>query len=255
VDRRERLDRLIGDDDSVAIAAVSVAEFRIGVFLAKEIGYVFHIFSYKFAVWRVVTKTDGAVATIVEGMDAGAGAVAAPQPMAPVVLDDAALERLAGLLRAGQQPARPAWQMSLLVTLAGALIAAATAGYFSLRGDIASLGASVRAENAALETSLRSDMAALEEGLRSDIAALAGSLRSEIAAVEGSLRSEIAAVEESLRSEIAAVEGSLRSEIAAAEGSLGSELRGFRAEFNEFALETTQRLARLEALHPHPPAQ
>ncbi len=160
--------------------------------------------------------------TIVEGMDAGAGAAAAPQPMAPVVLDDAALERLAGLLRAGQQPARPAWQMSLLVTLAGALIAAATAGYFSLRGDIASLGASVRAENATLEANLRSDMAAVEE----------------------SLRSEIAAVEESLRSEIAAVEGSLRS-----------ELREFRAEFNEFALDTTQRLARLEAAHPHPAAQ
>lgn len=151
------------------------------------------------------------MATIVEGMDAGAGTAASPQPMAPVVLDDATLERLATLLRAGQQPARPAWQMSLLVTLAGALIAAATAGYFSLRGDIASLGASVRAENAALETGLRS---------------------------------EIAAVEESLRSEIAAVEGSLRT-----------ELREFRAEFNEVALDHTQRLARLEAAHPHPAAQ
>ena len=151
------------------------------------------------------------MATIVEGMDAGAGAAASPQPMAPVVLDDATLERLAALLRAGQQPARPAWQMSLLVTLAGALIAAATAGYFSLRGDIASLGASVRAENAALETGLRS---------------------------------EIAAVGESLRSEIAAVEGSLRT-----------ELREFRAEFNEVALDHTQRLARLEAAHPHPAAQ
>ncbi len=151
------------------------------------------------------------MATIVEGMDAGAGAAASPQPMAPVVLDDATLERLAALLRAGQQPARPAWQMSLLVALAGALIAATTAGYFSLRGDIASLGASVRAENAALETGLRS---------------------------------EIAAVEESLRSEIAAVEGSLRT-----------ELREFRAEFNEVALDHTQRLARLEAAHPHPAAQ
>lgn len=101
--------------------------------------------------------------------------------------------------------------MSLLVTLAGALIAAATAGYFSLRGDIASLGASMRAENAALETNLRSDMAALE----------------------ASLRSEIAAVEESLR----------------------SELREFRADFNELALDTTQRLAHLESAHPHPAAQ
>ena len=162
------------------------------------------------------------MATIVEGMDAGAGAAASPQPMAPVVLDDATLERLAALLRAGQQPARPAWQMSLLVTLAGALIAAATAGYFSLRGDIASLGASVRAENAALETGLRSEIAAVEESLRSEIAALGESLRSEIAAVEGSLR---------------------------------TELREFRAEFNEVALDHTQRLARLEAAHPHPAAQ
>ena len=90
--------------------------------------------------------------------------------------------------------------MSLLVTLASALIAAATAGYFSLRGDIASLGASMRAENAALETNLRSDLAAVEESLR-------------------------------------------------------SELREFRAEFNELALDTTQRLAYLESAHPHPAAQ
>ena len=213
------------------------------------------MFSLNVAIWRVVTKADGAVATIVEGMDAGAGAAAAPQPMAPVVLDDAALERLAGLLRAGQQPARPAWQMSLLVTLAGALIAAATAGYFSLRGDIASLGASMRAENAALEMNLRSDMAAVEESLRSEIAAVEASLGSDMAALEASLRSEIAAVEASLRSEIAAVEESLRSEIAAVEASLRTELREFRAEFNEFALDTTQRLARLEAAHPHPAAQ
>ena len=195
------------------------------------------------------------MATIVEGMDAGAGAAASPQSMAPVVLDDATLERLAALLRAGQQPARPAWQMSLLVTLAGALIAAATAGYLSLRGDIASLGVGVRAENAALETGLRSEIAAVEESLRSEIAAVEESLRSEIAAVEESLRSEIAALGESLRSEIAAVEESLRSEIAAVEGSLRTELREFRAEFNEVALDHTQRLARLEAAHPHPAAQ
>ncbi len=193
------------------------------------------------------------MATIVEGMDAGAAV--SPQPMAPVVLDDATLERFAAMLRAGQQPARPAWQMSLLVTLAGALIAAATAGYFSLRGDIASLGASVRAENAALETGLRSEIASVEESLRSEIAAVEESLRSEIAALGESLRSEIAAVEASLRSDMAALEESLRSEIAAVEGSLRTELREFRAEFNEVALDHTQRLARLEAAHPHPAAQ
>ena len=84
---------------------------------------------------------------IVEDMDAGAAAAAAvPQPTAPIVLDDAALDRLADLLRARILPTRPAWQTSLLVTLAGALIAAATAGYFSLRGDIATGNASLRAE-------------------------------------------------------------------------------------------------------------
>lgn len=134
---------------------------------------------------------------IVEEMEADAGSSAAQQPAAPLVMDDATLERLAALLRAGQQPpTRSAWQTSLLITLAGALIAAATAGYFSLRGDIAALGVSLRAENAALE-------------------------------------------------------GSLRGEIASLEGSLRAEIREFRAEFNEVALDHTQRLARLEAAHPH----
>ena len=136
--------------------------------------------------------------TIVENMEDDGGSSAEQQPAAPIVIDDATLERLAVLLRAGQQPpARSAWQTSLLITLAGALIAAATAGYFSLRGDIASLGTALRAENAALEESLRGEIAAVEESLR-------------------------------------------------------TELREFRAEFNEVALDHTQRLARLEAAHPHP---
>ena len=158
--------------------------------------------------------------TIVERVEDDAGSSAEQPSAAPLVIDDATLERLAVLMRVGQQPpARTAWQTSLLVTLAGALIAAATAGYFSLRGDIASLGTDLRAENAALEESLRGEIAALEE-----------SLRGEIAALEESLRGEMAAVEESLR----------------------TELREFRAEFNEVALDHTQRLARLEAAHPHP---
>ena len=142
------------------------------------------------------------MATIVERVEDDAGSGAEQQPAAPLVIDDATLERLAVLLRAGQPqpPSRSAWQTSLLITLAGALIAAATAGYLSLRGDIASLGTSLRAE---------------------------------IASGDSSLRAEIAAVEESLR----------------------TELREFRAEFNEVALDHTQRLARLEAAHPHPAPQ
>lgn len=137
--------------------------------------------------------------TIVEHMDADAEAAAEPQPAAPLVLDDASLEQLAALVAARQQPARSPWQMSLLLMLTGAMIAAATAGYFSLRSDIATLGTSLRAENAALETSLRAEIAAVEESLR-------------------------------------------------------AELREFRAEFNMVARDHTQRLARLEAAHPHPAA-
>ena len=166
------------------------------------------------------------MATIVEDMDTDAAA--APQSTAPVALDDASLVRLAAMLRPSLQPTRPAWQTSLLVTLAGALIAAATAGYLSLRGDIASLGTSLRAEIAAVDTSLRAEIAAVDT-----------SLRAEIAAGEASLRAEIAAVEENLRAEIASVEGNLRE---------------FRAEFTEVALDLTERLARLEAAHPHPAA-
>lgn len=106
--------------------------------------------------------------------------------------------------------------------LAGALIAAATAGYFSLRGDIAALG-----------TSLRAEIAAVDQGLRAEIAAGDRSLRAEIAAVDEGLRAEIRAVDERLR----------------------AELREFRAEFNKVALDHTERLARLEAAHPHPIAQ
>ena len=138
------------------------------------------------------------MATIVERMEAEADETASQPPAAPVVLDDATLERLVAVLRLGAPPpARPAWQISLLIMLAAALIAAATAGYFSLRGDIAALGTSLRAE---------------------------------IAAGDASLRAEIATVEESLR----------------------AELREFRAEFNMVALDHTERLARLEAAHPHP---
>ena len=153
---------------------------------------------------------------IVEHMDAGAAAV--PQPTAPVALDDASLDRLADLLRARILPTRPPWQTSLLVTLAGALIAAATAGYFSLRGDITTLGAS---------------------------------LRTEIAAVDASLRTEIAAVEENLRTEIAAVDASLRAEIAAGDAGLRAELQDFRDEFNMVARDHTDRLARLETVQAH----
>ena len=124
------------------------------------------------------------MATILEDMDTGndVGASSAKPPAdAPVVLDDATLARLAAIMHAGgPHPARPAWQTSLLVTLAGALIAAATAGYFSLRGDIATLGTSLRTEIAAVEESLRTEIAAVEESLRAEIAAGDASLRTEM---------------------------------------------------------------------------
>ena len=157
--------------------------------------------------------------TIVEGMDTGA--TAGPQPIAPVMPDDASLDRLADLLQARMQPTRPAWQTSLLVALASALIAAATTGYFSLRSDIASLGTSLRAE---------------------------------IAAGDASLRAEIAALEENLRAEMTAGDASLRAEIAAVEENLRIEIREFRAEFNRVTLDHTERLTRIEAAHPHPAA-
>ncbi len=185
------------------------------------------------------------MATIVERMEAEADETASQPPAAPVVLDDATLERLVALLRLGAQPpARPAWQTSLLIMLAGALIAAATAGYFSLRGDIAALG-----------TSLRAEIAAVDQGLRAEIAAGDRSLRAEIAAVDEGLRAEIAAGDRSLRAEIAAVDEGLRAEIRAVDEGLRAELREFRAEFNKVALDHTERLARLEAAHPHPIAQ
>lgn len=56
------------------------------------------------------------MATIVERMEAEADETASQPPAAPVVLDDATLERLVALLRLGAQPpARPAWQTSLLM--------------------------------------------------------------------------------------------------------------------------------------------
>ena len=134
----------------------------------------------------------------------------------PVVLDAATLEQLAAVFRADQQPARPTWtwQSSLLVAMAGALLAIAGGGFFSLRSDISTLGTSLRAE--------------------------IGDLRAEMKAGDDSLRAEI---------------GELRSEMTAADESLRAELREFRAEFNKVALDHTQRLARLEAAHPHPASQ
>ena len=177
---------------------------------------------------------------IVEHMDADTAAAAEPQPPAPLVLDDASLERLAALVWARRPPARSPWQTSLLVMLAGALIAAATAGYFSLRGDIAALGTSLRAEMASLETGLRAEMASREESLRADMTALGTSLRAEMASLEENLRADMASLEENLRADMASLEESLRA-----------ELREFRAEFNMVARDHTQRLARLEAAHPH----
>ena len=148
----------------------------------------------------------------------------------------------------------------LVTTLLGALIGL-------MMWQFNSLGARIDANSDRIHS--------LGVDLRAEIAATEGRLRAEIAATEGRLRAEIAAnseridsLENSLRAEIAAMgdridslENSLRAEIAAMgdridslENSLRAELREFRAEFNEVALDHTQRLARLEAAHPHDPA-
>ena len=88
-------------------------------------------------------------------------------------------------------------------------------GFLSLRSDISELGTGLRAENAAMEESLRTEI---------------GSLRADI----GKLRADMIAADESLRAELRA------------------ELREFGAEFNEVARDHGERLARIEAAHPHP---
>ena len=178
---------------------------------------------------------------IVEHMDAGAAAV--PQPTAPVVLDDASLDRLADLLRARILPTRPAWQMSLLVTLAGALIAAATAGYFSLRGDIATLGASLRTEIAAVEENLRTEIAAVEESLRAEIAAGDASLRAELQ----DFRDEFNMVARDHTDRLARLET-----VQAHHTELLTQHSGQLAHHTELLTQHTEQLTRLEAAHPHP---
>ena len=154
----------------------------------------------------------GAPAPDIPDGEDGPAPPAAPHDAAqPAALDDATLERLAAIFRADQRPPdRPTWQSALLIAMAGALLAIAGGGFFSLHSDISTLGTSLRAE---------------------------------IAASEGSLRAEIGGLRAEMRAEI----GELRSEMIAADESLRAELREFRAEFNKVALDHTQRLARLEA--------
>ena len=161
----------------------------------------------------------------------------------PVALDTETLKHLAAVFRADQQRTRPTWQSSLLVAMAGALLAIAGGGFFSLRSDIATLGTSLRTEIRAVDDSLRAEIGSL----RAEMQAGDEALRAEI----GTLRTEMIAGDNALRTEIV----SLRTEIAAADESLRAELREFRAEFNKVALDHTQRLTRLEAAHPGPDAQ
>ncbi len=199
---------------------------------------------------------------IVEHMDAGAAAV--PQPTAPVVLDDASLDRLADLLRARILPTRPPWQTSLLVTLAGALIAAATAGYFSLRGDITTLGASLRTEIAAVEESLRTEIAAVEESLRTEIAAGDAGLRAELQ----DFRDEFNMVARDHTDRLARLETvqahhtellTQHSEQLAHHTELLTQHSAQLAHHTELLTQHsaqlahhTEQLTRLEAAHPHP---
>ena len=160
---------------------------------------------------------------IVEHMDAGAAAV--PQPTAPVVLDDASLDRLADLLRARILPARPPWQTSLMITLAGALIAAATAGYFSLRGDIATLGTSLRTEIAAGDASLRAEIAAVDAGLRAELQ----DFRDEFNMVARDHTDRLARLE-----------------------TVQAHHTELLTQHSAQLAQHTEQLTRLEAAHPHP---
>ena len=98
--------------------------------------------------------------------------------MSAALLDDATLDQLATVLQAKLTKPRPAWQTSLLVAVAGALIIAATTAYFSLHNDITQLG-----------TSLRTDMNNQGASLRSEI----GSLRTDMNDLEANLRAEMQA--------------------------------------------------------------
>ena len=171
------------------------------------------------------------MATTVEHMPPEAAAT--PQPTAP---EGAAQQPAPSAPPDRDKPREPLSAgavASIAVVLIGALLTvcgvASVAAFNALRDDIGEL----RAETKAGDEALRDDMTVLEESLRSDMAAIEQSLRSEI----GDLRAEV---------------GNLRAEMTSADESLRAELREFRAEFNKVALDHTQRLARLEAAHPHP---
>ena len=204
------------------------------------------------------------MATIVEGMDAGTAAAAAvPQPTAPIVLDDAALDRLADLLRARILPARPAWQTSLLVALAGALIAAATAGYFSLRSDIASLGTSLRAEMTAGDASLRAEIASVEENLRAELL----DFRAEFHRVTLDHTERLTRVEtvQAQHTELLAQHTERLAHIDAVQAQHTERLAHIDAvqaqhterltHIDAVQAQHTARLTHIEAAHPHPAAQ
>jgi hypothetical protein len=198
----------------------------------------------------MATVAEG-MATIVEDMDVAAAA-AGPPPAAPSVFDDATLNRLADLLQARMQPARPAWQMSLLVTLAGALIAAATAGYFSLRGDIASLGTSLRAEISAVEASLRAEISAGDTSLRAEIAAVEASLRAELQ----DFRDEFNMVARDHTERLTRLETvqTHHSEQLAHIETVQTRHTEQLAHIETVQTRHTEQLTRLEAAHPHPAA-
>ena len=167
------------------------------------------------------------MATIVEDMDTGVAAAAAgSQPTAPVVLDDASLNRLADLLQARMQPTRPAWQTSMLVALAGALIAAATAGYFSLRGDIAAGNTSLRAELQEFRAEFNRVTLDHTERL------------TRVETVQAHHTEQLAQHTEQLADHTERL----------------TRIEAVQAQHTEQLADHTERLARIEAAHPHPAA-
>ena len=190
-----------------------------------------------------MNDTEGTMTAIVEDMDAGtADASAASPPAAPATLDDASLDRLADLLRARIHPTRPAWQTSLLVTLAGTLIAAAAAGYFTLRGDIATGNESLRAEIASVDESLRAELLDFRaEFHRMNIDHTERLTRLET--VQAQHTEQLVHIEAELAQHTERL-----AHIEAVQAQHTEQL----AQHTEQHASHTERLTRIEAAHPHP---
>ena len=162
------------------------------------------------------------MATTIEHMQAEADATTGQAPAAP---DSAAGHAETGAPRARGKPREPL-SAGTVAGIAAALIAAL----------LTVLGiAGVAAFNA-----LRDDIGQV----RTEINELRTETKDEI----GSLRSEMGTLEEGLRSEM----GTLRTELKGDIETLRAETREQFAEVHATLRDHGERLARIEAAHPHP---